>query len=145
MSKVACFLINNCSYWSLNDNVRDASMKHYVPISGSSNLNASSLGMSSLGASSSLGGSTLGGSSLGGSSLGGSTFGGSSISSSGSSSIVGSSIGGSSSISSNFTALPQRNNMSGPQFRGNNVTPTSMNPNLPFNLQQPQQQPSPNR
>ncbi|XP_033739507.1 CCR4-NOT transcription complex subunit 2-like isoform X3 [Pecten maximus] len=38
--------------------------------------------------------------------------------------------------------------VTGPQFRGTSqghVTPTSMNPNFPMNLQQPPQQPSPNR
>ncbi|XP_048767355.2 CCR4-NOT transcription complex subunit 2-like isoform X3 [Ostrea edulis] len=52
-------------------------------------------------------------------------------------------LGTNASLAGNFAALPQRGAVSGPQFRGNNSTPTSMN--LPYNLQQPQQQPSPSR
>lgn len=52
-------------------------------------------------------------------------------------------LGTNASLAGNFAALPQRGAVSGPQFRGNNSTPTSMN--LPYNLQTPQQQPSPSR
>ncbi|KAJ8314764.1 hypothetical protein KUTeg_006914 [Tegillarca granosa] len=44
----------------------------------------------------------------------------------------------------NLANFQQRGGITGPQFRGNNATPTSMNPNFPLNLQTPQQ-PSPNR
>ncbi|XP_061192335.1 CCR4-NOT transcription complex subunit 2-like isoform X1 [Saccostrea echinata] len=52
-------------------------------------------------------------------------------------------LGTNANLGGNFAALPQRGAVSGPQFRGSSSTPTSMN--LPYNLQQPQQQPSPSR